>query len=121
MSCAECTRLGRPCVTSSIDCLDKVIDDLSSKISADEAKVQELLDQVESVRRRIARNKVIRSQNNERLDNQVRHAVEANSSSEEVNAGLSEVIEISRSLDSIDTEDPFDWRWDVNPTLASAS
>ena len=61
MSCAECTRLGRPCVTSSIDRLDQVTDDLSSKIEADETKVAGLLDQmarmlrqVEEIRSRIS-------------------------------------------------------------------
>jgi prefoldin subunit 5 len=69
MACSECSRLGRPCVTSSIARLDKVVDDLSSRIEQDEEEVQKLLDYVEEVRRRIARNKRVREQNSKKLDN----------------------------------------------------
>ena len=76
MSCSECSRLGRPCVTSSIARLDKVVDDLSSKIQQDEEEVQKLLDQVEEVRRRITRNKRVRDENSAKLDNQLAHSSE---------------------------------------------
>ena len=74
MACSECSRLGRPYVTSFIARLDKVVDDLLSKIERDEEEVQKLLDQVEEVRRRIVRNKRVREQNSEKLDNQLTYA-----------------------------------------------
>ena len=38
--CAECERRGRPCVVSSWEALDRASDNLSSKISEDEKKVE---------------------------------------------------------------------------------
>ena len=44
MAYSECSRLGRPCVTSSIARLDKVVNDLLLKIERDKEEVQKLLD-----------------------------------------------------------------------------
>ncbi|KAK3621424.1 hypothetical protein LTR56_022818 [Elasticomyces elasticus] len=114
MSCAECTRRGRPCVTSSIDRLDKVVDDLSEKIAKDEGGVEEavanilaLSSKIESLRQRIARNKVVRNQNNRRLDEQLRHAVENSSTNAELNASLSEAVSLGNQLERIGVPDPF--------------
>ena len=49
MSCSECTRIGRPCVTSSIDRLDKVVDDLSAKVKNDKSGVEEALNKIVSL------------------------------------------------------------------------
>ena len=51
--CAECERRGRPCVVSSWEALDRASDNLSSKISEDEKKVEQLLDELDEVRRRL--------------------------------------------------------------------
>ena len=66
MACSECTRLGRACVTSSVDRLDKVVDNLSNKILKDKQgvdkavnKLLELSAQIKALRQRIARNKVV--------------------------------------------------------------
>merc|ERR1712054_242070 len=45
--CAECERRGRPCVVSSWEALDRASDNLSSKISEDEKKVEQLLDELD--------------------------------------------------------------------------
>ena len=73
-------------MTSSIDRLDKVVDDLSAKIKNDESGVEEALNkivslssEIESLRQRIARNKVVREQNSKRLDSQLRHVVDTSS------------------------------------------
>lgn len=114
MSCAECTRLGRPCVTSSIDRLDKVVDDLSAKIKTDEAGVEEALNkivtlssQIESLRQRIARNKVVSDQNSKRLDEQLRHVADT-SSLNGLNEGFSDAATLGSQLRQAGLEDPFD-------------
>lgn len=125
MSCAECTRRGRPCVTSSVDRLDRVVEELSSKIKQDESGIEEamnrvlaLASEIEKLRQRIARNKVIREQNNKRLDEQLRHLVE-NGSSAELNSDLSQAVTLGRDITNIGLEDPFDWSFDVPSAVDS--
>ena len=115
MSCANCTRLGRPCVTSSVDRLDKVADDLASKIAKDEAIVSEkmeemlrVMEQLQDARNRIARNKVVQKQNNRRLDEQLRHLVDNMPSADE-NAGFSQAVMLGQSLEGVGLADPFEW------------
>ncbi|KAM0724100.1 hypothetical protein Q7P37_000280 [Cladosporium fusiforme] len=129
MSCAECTCLGRPCVTSSIDRLDKVVDDLSAKIKTDEAGVEEAMNkivafssQIESFRQRIARNKVVREQSSKRLDEQLRHAADT-SSLTGLNEGFSDAATLGSQLRQAGLEDPFDWSFEPPPeptTLGSS-
>lgn len=64
--CAECELRGRPCVVSSWEALDRASDNLSSKISEDEKKVEQLLDELDEVRRRLVRNRKVQEQNNTR-------------------------------------------------------
>ncbi|KAL8964558.1 MAG: hypothetical protein Q9183_004372 [Haloplaca sp. 2 TL-2023] len=125
MSCANCTRMGKPCVTSSVDRLDKVAEDLANKISVDEKDASKmtdellsLLEKIQRVKARIARNKAVQAQNNQRLEEQVRHMVE-NLPVEEENAGFSEAIRLGRSLEAVGAEDPF--RWDFVPDDPSSS
>jgi regulator of replication initiation timing len=73
-------------VTSSIDRLNKVVDDLSTKIKNDESGVEEVINkivslslEIESLRQRIARNKVVREQNSKRLDLQLRYVTDTSS------------------------------------------
>jgi hypothetical protein len=124
MACAECTRRGRPCVTSSIARLDKVADDLAAKIAADEKSVSdtmdrigELLSKVQEARARVARNKVVQEQNNRRLDEQVRHMVDS-SVAEDENAGFSEAISLGNALEGMGSSDPFEWSWDPDPATS---
>jgi regulator of replication initiation timing len=126
MSCSECTRLGRPCVTSSIDRLDKVVDDLSAKIKTDEGGVEEALNkivalssEIESLRQRIARNKVVREQNNKRLDAQLRHVADT-SSLTGLNEGFSSAATLGQQVRQAGLEDPFDWSFEPDLTLATA-
>ena len=70
--------MGRPCVTSSIDRLDAVADDLASKIQSDEKEAESLMSDVESllrrvaeVRKRIASNRKAQEENNLRVDEEV--------------------------------------------------
>lgn len=119
MACAECTRQGRPCVTSSLDRLDRVADELAHKITADEKAVDTMMDEigvllrrVDEIRRRISRNKVVQTQNNRRTEEQVRHLVETLSPEEE-NAGFSEAVILGTGLEAVDASDPFDWSWEV--------
>ena len=67
-----------------------------------------MLDKLEETRRRIARNKVIREQNNERLNDQLRHAVQADSVNELFGADLSEVISLGKGVKAVSSVDPFD-------------
>ena len=115
MACTECTRQGKPCVTSSLDRLDKVSDDLASKIANDERAVEGMMDEigillrcVDKARRRISRNKAVQSQNNDRVEEQVRHLVE-NLPPEEDNAGFSEAVFLGRDIEAAGLSDPFDW------------
>lgn len=115
MSCALCTRRGKPCVTSSLARLDKVADDLAAKIESDEKDASEmtdellaLLDKIQRVKARIARNKAIQEQNNRRVEEQVRHMVE-NVPVEEENRGFSEAISLGRGVEMAGLEDPFSW------------
>ncbi|KAK5162600.1 uncharacterized protein LTR77_011283 [Saxophila tyrrhenica] len=124
MSCAQCTRMGKPCVTSSVARLDAVADDLASKISADEENASKmtdellsLLDKIQRVKARIARNKVVQEQNNRRLDEQVRHMVE--NAPEEENDGFSEAIRLGTQLEAVGAPDPF--AWDFVPAVDSNS
>lgn len=114
MSCAECTRLGRPCVTTSISRLDRAVDQLSDDIARDEQEVQSLLDKIEKIRQRVARNKVVRESNNKRLEEQVRHAAE--SLPEE-----SEAVGVSVAADSQGFSDPFTWEFPVQVSLEAQS
>jgi regulator of replication initiation timing len=123
MSCSECTRLGRPCVTSSIDRLDKVVDDLSTKIKNDESGVEEALNkivalssEIESLRQRIARNKVVRKQNSKRLDEQIRHVADT-SSLTSLNEGFSSATILGAQIRQEGLEDPFDWSFEADPLL----
>ena len=54
MSCDKCTRIGRPCVTSSIDRLDAIAEDLALKIQLDKKEAESLMGDVESLLRRVA-------------------------------------------------------------------
>ena len=54
MSCDKCTRMGRPCVTSSIDRLDAITEDLALKIQLDKKEAESLIGDVESLLRRVA-------------------------------------------------------------------
>jgi peptidoglycan hydrolase CwlO-like protein len=49
MSYSECTRLERPYITSSINRLDKVVDDLSTKIKNNKSGVEEVLNKIVSL------------------------------------------------------------------------
>jgi regulator of replication initiation timing len=127
MSCSECTRLGRPCVTSSIDRLDKVVDDLSAKIKNDESGVEEALNkivslssEIESLRQRIARNKVVREQNSKRLDSQLRHVADTSSFSG-LNEGFSSAATLGAQVRQAGLEDPFEWSFEPDPLLPSAN
>lgn len=122
MSCAECTRLGRPCVTSSIDRLDKVVDDLSAKIKNDESGVEEALNKIvalssdiESLRQRIARNKVVREQNSKRLDAQLRHVADT-ASVTGLNDGFSSAAILGHQVEQAGLENPFDWSFEPAPS-----
>ena len=64
--CAECERRSRPYVVSSWEALDRASNNLSSKISEDEKKVEQLLDELDEVRRRLVRNRKVQEQNNTR-------------------------------------------------------
>jgi len=127
MSCSECTRLGRPCVTSSIDRLDKVVDDLSAKIKNDESGVEEALNkivslssEIESLRQRIARNKVVREQNSKRLDAQLRHVADT-SSFTGLNEGFSSAATLGAQVRQAGLEDPFEWSFEPDPLPPSAN
>lgn len=116
MSCETCTRLGRACVTSSLDKLDRVVEELSSKISVDEQKlelklseVELLLSQVAEIRRRIARNKVVRQSSNLRVEEQVRHAIDnlpAEGSNELL---LEDISETQFGLENVGVASPFEF------------
>ncbi|KAI4209400.1 MAG: hypothetical protein L6R36_009537 [Xanthoria steineri] len=117
--------MGRPCVTSSVARLDAVAEDLATKIAADEANASKmtddllsLLDKIQRVKARIARNKAVQEQNNRRLDEQVRHMVD--NMPEEENAGYSEAVGISRELEEIGAPDPFDWDFVPGPSATTA-
>jgi len=64
--CVECTRRGRPCVSTSWVALDRASDGLVDKISSDEKRVEQLLDELDEVRRRLLRNRKVREVNNQR-------------------------------------------------------
>ena len=46
MTCSECTRMGRPCVTSSVNRLDAAVDKLSEKIRSDEERLAASMDEM---------------------------------------------------------------------------
>ena len=54
MSCDKYTRMGRPYITSSIDRLDAIAEDLALKIQLDEEEAESLIGDVESLLRRVA-------------------------------------------------------------------
>lgn len=109
MGCANCERLGRPCVTSSIDRLDKTIDDLADKVQKDKQELSLALDKIQEIRARIARNEKVMKQENRRLDQQIAHAVE--------NLGpttiedFSEVISAESGVLAAGFPSPFDWNF----------
>ena len=78
MSCDKCTRIGRPYVTSSINRLDAVADDLALKIQFNKKEAESLMSDVKSllqrvveVRKRIASNRKAQEENNLRVDEEV--------------------------------------------------
>ena len=75
MAYAECIRQGKPYVTSSLDCLNKVSDNLASKIANNERAVEGMIDKIgillcciDEAQQRISWNKVVQSQNNNRVE-----------------------------------------------------
>jgi regulator of replication initiation timing len=114
-------------VTSSIDRLDKVLDDLSAKIENDETGVEEALNkivslslEIESLRQRIARNKVIREQNSKRLDSQLRHVADT-SSFTGLNEGFSSAATLGSQVRQAGLEAPFDWSFEPDPLPPSTN
>lgn len=125
MSCELCTRQGKPCVTSSLERLDKVADDLAARIEADEKDASKmtdellsLLEKIQRVKARISRNKAVQEQNNRRVEEQVRHLVE-NMPVEEENHSLSEAVSLGRGAEALGLEDPINW--DFVPSWVDAS
>ena len=55
-------------MASSIEKLDKVVDDLLARIATDKKVVSKALDKIIELRQRIARNSTIRTANNKRLE-----------------------------------------------------
>ena len=115
MSCDKCTRMGRPCVTSSIDRLDAVAEDLALKIQSDEKEAESLMGDVESllwrvaeVRKRLASNRKAQEENNQRVNKEVWHLVE-NLPPEDEGPALLGAAELSVDLDHAGIEDPFSW------------
>jgi SMC interacting uncharacterized protein involved in chromosome segregation len=112
-------------MTSSIDRLDKVLDDLSSKIENDECGVDEafnkivaLSSEIGSLRQRITRNKVVREQNSKRLDAQIRHVADT-SSLTGLNEDLSSAMTLSSQVRQTGLEGPFDLSFEPHPLLAT--
>lgn len=64
--CAECTRRGRTCVTSSWAALDRANVLLAEKISCDEKKVEDLLDQLQVIRLRLRHSRWMHEQNKQK-------------------------------------------------------
>ena len=115
MSCAECTRRGRPCVTSSLDRLDAVADNLAAKIQTDEkeaeilmGEVESLLSRVAAIRKRIASSRKAQSENNRRVEEEVQHLVE-NLPPEQEEPLLLEAASLSVDLSGLGSPDPFSW------------
>ncbi len=107
MSCSECTRKGRPCVTTSLEKLDRVSDDLSSKIEVDKAEVERLLNRLEEIRQRIRRNERIQEQNSRAIEKQVAHLVENMDDFVSDNPELSDLPGMTVDLASLGVESPF--------------
>ena len=97
------------------------MDDLSAKIKNDEGGVEEALNkivalssEIESLRQRIARNKVVREQNSKRLDAQLRHVADT-SSLTGLNEGFSSAATLGYQVRQAGLEDPFDWSFEPGP------
>lgn len=73
-----------------------------------------LLEKIQRVKARIARNKTVQAQNNRRLEEQVQHLVE-NMPAEEEHRSYSEAISIGHGVESFGLEDPINW--DFVPSL----
>ncbi len=66
LKCSECTRLGRPCVSVSWGSLDKSRESLKASLSRDEEERDRLLERLAELQARLARNRKVLEQTNER-------------------------------------------------------
>jgi SMC interacting uncharacterized protein involved in chromosome segregation len=102
-------------VTSSLDRLDAVADNLTARIQSDEKEAESIMNEVESllrrlaeVRKRIVSDRKAQEENNRRVDEEVWHLVE-NLPPEGENSALLEAAVLSVDLGNAGAEDPFIW------------
>ena len=127
MSCAACTRLGKPCVTSSLAKLDRVVEELTEKIESDEQEIEtlkssaeDIFRKIEALRQRIRRNREVRERNNSKVEEEVAHLA-ANTPFDPNDPELFDFPEMASGLHSLGVRSPFQFSGSDNPPEPSSS